>query len=141
MIEPGWIIAYLILGSAVGFFAGLFGVGGGAIMVPALTTLFLLQDFPPEHIVHAALATSLAAIIVTSFSSLRAHHRHKAVIWTVVFSITPGILVGTFGAAFIAAVISSRALAIIFTCFMAYVSAQMLLNFKPSPARRLPGAA
>lgn len=139
MIETQWLLAYLALGSAVGFFAGLLGVGGGGIMVPALTTLFAMQGFPHDHMVHLALATSMAAIIVTSISSLRAHHTHGAVIWPVVLSISPGIIAGTFGAAFVAALIPTRPLAIFFVCFMGYVSLQMLLNIKPKPSRQLPG--
>lgn len=134
-----WWLAYLALGGCVGFFAGLLGVGGGGIMVPVLTTFFVAQDFPHEHMVHMALGTSMAAIVMTSVSSLRAHHSHGAVLWPVVRFITPGILVGTFGATFIASHVATRPLAIFFACFMAYVAAQMLLNIKPKPHRELPG--
>ena len=65
-----WVIAYLLLGGAVGFFAGLLGVGGGGIMVPVLTALFLAQQFPAELSVHMALATSMAAIIAVSYTHL-----------------------------------------------------------------------
>jgi len=58
-----WWLTYPVLGAAVGFFAGLLGVGGGGIMVPMLTTLFLAQGFPLEQVVHMALGTSLAAIV------------------------------------------------------------------------------
>jgi uncharacterized membrane protein YfcA len=89
-----WIVAYVILGAAVGFFAGLLGVGGGGIMVPVLTALFLAQQFHAELSVHMALATSLAAIIVTSFSSMRSHQQHGAILWPVVWKLTPAILIG-----------------------------------------------
>jgi len=69
-----WWLAYPVLGVVVGFFAGLLGVGGGGIMVPMLTTFFLAQDFPHDQVVHMALGTSMAAIVLTSVSSLRAHH-------------------------------------------------------------------
>ncbi len=75
LLEPSWILIYLGLGAVVGFFAGLLGIGGGGIMVPILTSLFAMQGFPHEHLVHMALATSMAAIIVTSVASLRAHHK------------------------------------------------------------------
>jgi uncharacterized protein len=140
VIDMQWLLAYLALGAGVGVFAGLLGVGGGGIMVPVLTTLFAMQGFPREHIVHLALATSMAAIIATSTSSLRAHHAHGAVIWPVVWSISPGIIIGTFAAAFVAALIPAQPLAIFFVCFMAYVSLQMLLNIKPNPSRQLPKA-
>lgn len=142
MIALSWALAYLILGGFVGFFAGLLGVGGGGIMVPVLTTMFVMQNFGGsggEHVVHMALSTSMAAILITSISSLRAHHKHGAVLWPVVRTITPGILLGTFGATFIASMASSRALAIFFVCFMSYVAVQMLINRKPQPNRELPG--
>jgi len=136
-----WWLTYPVLGAVVGFFAGLLGVGGGGIMVPMLTTLFLAQGFPLEQVVHMALGTSMAAIVLTSVSSLRAHHAHGAVRWDVVRVITPGILVGTFGATFIASRVNTAVLAIFFAVFMAYVSVQMLLNIKPKPSRDLPGTA
>ncbi|MFM2319158.1 MAG: hypothetical protein RLZZ215_1779 [Pseudomonadota bacterium] len=138
MIDLQWILAYLALGAVVGFFAGLLGVGGGGIMVPALTALFAAQGLPFEHLVHVSLATSMAAIVVTSASSLRAHQQHGAIQWPIVKGITPGILIGTFGAALIAAYIPSLALAIFFVVFMAYVAVQMWLNIKPKPSRQLP---
>ena len=136
-----WIVAYLALGAFVGFFAGLLGVGGGGIMVPMLTTMFAMQGFPPEQMVHLALGTSMAAIVMTSVSSLRAHHAHGAVRWDIVRGIAPGVLLGTFAGTFLASSVPTRPLAIFFACFMAYVSVQMILNVKPKPSRELPGMA
>lgn len=135
-----WWLTYPVLGAFVGFFAGLLGVGGGGIMVPVLASLFAAQGFPVEQIVHMALGTSMAGIVMTSAASMRAHNRHGAVRWDVVRAITPGILAGTFGGTFIAAQVPSEPLAIFFACFMAYVSLQMLLNIKPKPNRELPSA-
>ncbi len=136
-----WLAAYLLLGAFVGFFAGLLGVGGGGIMVPVLTTMFAAQGFGHEHLVHLSLGTSMAAIVVTSISSLRAHHGHGAVRWDIVRGIAPGVLLGTFGGTFIASRVASAPLAIFFGCFMAYVALQMVLNVKPKPSRELPGSA
>jgi uncharacterized membrane protein YfcA len=134
-----WLVAYLALGAFVGFFAGLLGVGGGGIMVPILTTLFAAQGVPREHLVHLALGTSMAAIVVTSIASLRAHHKHGAVRWDIVRGVAPGVLLGTFGGTFIASRVPTTPLAIFFGCFMAYVALQMILNVKPKPSRELPG--
>jgi uncharacterized membrane protein YfcA len=141
MLSSEWLLIYGLLGAIVGFFAGLLGIGGGGIMVPMLTTFFAKQGFSHEHIVHLALATSMAAIVMTAISSIRAHHAHRAILWPVVGLITPGILAGTFLAAFIAGMIPTRPLALIFVVFMSYVSIQMLLNIKPKPSRQLPGQA
>lgn len=140
-MELEWLAAYLVLGAFVGFFAGLLGVGGGGIMVPMLTTLFAAQGFPHEHLVHLALGTSMAAIVMTSIASLRAHHAHGAVRWDIVRGVTPGVLLGTFAGTFIASRVASAPLAIFFGCFMAYVALQMVLNVKPKPSRELPGNA
>lgn len=134
-----FIISLLALGAFTGLFAGLFGIGGGGIMVPALTFLFVQQQFPAEHILHMALATSMATIVPTAIASLRAHHNHNAVIWSVVLKIAPGILLGTFAGTFLASYLSTKPLAIFFSCFMAGVALQMVLNRKPKPSRQLPG--
>ncbi|MFP1916679.1 sulfite exporter TauE/SafE family protein [Lonsdalea quercina] len=134
-----WIIAYLALGAIVGFMAGLLGIGGGGIMVPILTAMFAAQGVQNEHLVHLALGTSMASIVITAVSSLRTHHQHQAVLWPVVWRITPGILVGTFCATWLAALLPTQALAIFFSCFMAYIAFQMVMNFKPKPNRQLPG--
>ncbi|MGF1642550.1 MAG: sulfite exporter TauE/SafE family protein [Thiotrichales bacterium] len=134
-----WVATYLVLGCFVGFFAGLLGIGGGGVMVPMLTTVFAWQAFSETHLVHLALGTSMAAIVITAIASLRAHHAHGAVLWPVVKRITPGVLLGTFAGTFVAAQASTGTLAIFFAGFMAYVSAQMLLDIKPKPSRELPG--
>jgi uncharacterized protein len=133
------LFSFLLLGAFTGIFAGLFGIGGGGIMVPVLTFLFIKLAFPAEHIVHMALATSMAAIVPTAIASLRAHHKRKAVLWPAVMGIAPGVLVGTFAATFIATYLSAKPLAIFFSCFMAFVALQMIVDRKPAPARQLPG--
>lgn len=90
-----WLL-YLVLGAFAGVMAGLLGVGGGLVIVPVLSFIFAYQQLPPEHILHLALGTSLASIIFTSISSLRAHHARGAVNWNVVRQISPGIVFGTF---------------------------------------------
>lgn len=135
------LVSFLALGAVVGVAAGLLGIGGGGIMVPVLTGLFVSQGFPAEHVVHLALGTSMAAIVPTALASMRAHHAKGAVLWAVVQQITPGILLGTFAATFVAAYLPTYWLAIIFASFMAYVSVQMWLNIKPQAHRELPGIA
>ena len=135
-----WWLAYPLLGVVVGFLAGLLGIGGGGIMVPMLTTFFLAQGFAREHVVHMALGTAMATIMLTSVSSMRAHHAHGAVHWDIVRRITPGILIGTFAGTFIAGRMNTVPLAVFFACFMSFVAMQMLHNAKPKPSRELPGS-
>lgn len=131
MPELEVIISFLLLGSIVGFTAGLLGVGGGGIMVPLLTAIFLYQGVPVEKVVHLALGTSMASIIFTSIASLRAHHARDGVLWDIVKQMSAGILIGTFLATFLASSLSSLYLAIFFSLFMAYVSLQMFMDKKP----------
>ena len=134
-----WALAYVILGSIVGLFAGLFGIGGGLLLVPALLLLFDMQHFPAQHGMHLALGTSMATILFTALSSMRKHHQHGAVNWPIVRALTPGILLGTLLGAVFAAAISPRALGIFFTLFVYFAALQMLLGSRPKPTRQLPG--
>ena len=136
-----WFAAYLLLGAIAGFLAGLFGVGGGLILVPVLLLLFDAQHFPAEQVMHLALGTSMATIIFTSLSSMRKHHQHGAVNWRVVRNITPGILFGTALGALLAASIPTLGLGIFFALFVYFAAAQILLDARPKPSRQLPGMA
>ncbi len=136
-----WWLAYIGLGLFTGFSAGMLGIGGGLVMVPTLTMMFAAQTgFPPAEILHLALGTSIATILFTSLSSLRAHHQHGAVLWKVVLQIAPGILLGTLLGTLFASNVPAKPLALFFTCFVCFVALQMMLNFKPKPSRDLPGA-
>lgn len=141
MLSTSWILAYVAIGIGTGFVAGLFGIGGGAIMVPLLAMLFEAQRFPADHVLHLALGTSMAAIVFTAISSARAHDKHGAVLWPVVARIVPGVLLGTVLGTLLAARVSSRALAVFFAFFILYIAMQMFVSFKPKPTRELPGAA
>lgn len=138
MLSLDWLSAYLALGAATGFLAGLFGVGGGLVLVPIMLFMFDAQHFPAEHAMHMALGTSMAVILFTSISSARKHHQHAAVNWRVVRNITPGILLGTALGAMSAASISPRGLGIFFTLFVYLAAAQILLDAHPKALRQLP---
>lgn len=134
-------LAYLGIGGLVGFAAGLLGIGGGVVMVPLLVLVFADSGMPSEHLLHIALGTALAAMVFTSVSSMRAHHRHGAVDWKIARAMSPGMLAGSFVAALIAGWIPTRPLAVMFTALVFYAATQILLDLKPSTTRELPGAA
>jgi uncharacterized membrane protein YfcA len=134
-----WALAYLALGTVAGFLAGLFGVGGGLLLVPVLLFLFGMQHFPVAHAMHLALGTSMATILFTSVASMRKHHHLGAVNWHVVRTITPGILLGAALGALSASAISARGLGIFFALFVYFAAAQILLDVRPHPSRQLPG--
>lgn len=130
----------ILLGLAAGFVAGLLGVGGGLIIVPVLAWLLEAQGLA-QNAMHYALGTSLASILFTSVSSLRAHHARGAVDWNTLRRITPGILAGTFVGAMLASQLSALPLKLFFVAFLFYAAAQMWWNFKPASHRQLPGFA
>ncbi|MFA0811241.1 sulfite exporter TauE/SafE family protein [Microbulbifer epialgicus] len=90
------LLIYLLVGAAAGTIAGLFGVGGGLIVVPALIVVFTAKSISPEILTHMAVGTSLATIVITSISSVRAHHKKGAVDWRLFWMMTPGILLGSW---------------------------------------------
>ncbi len=133
------IIAFLVLGSAVGFAAGLLGIGGGMLLVPFMTALLTYKGFPKELIIHVAIATSLATIMFTSVSSVVAHHRRGAVRWDIVKLLAPGILIGSWIGPWIGQQMNSSSLALFFAAFVTFSATQMLFDKKPAGARGLPG--
>ena len=101
---------FVIAGAFAGVCAGLFGIGGGMIIVPALVWIFTAYHFPPEVVTHLAVVTSLATIIITSISSLTAHHKRGGVRWEVWRSMALGLVIGSLVGAGIADRINGQAL-------------------------------
>ncbi|MDP1708540.1 MAG: sulfite exporter TauE/SafE family protein [Gammaproteobacteria bacterium] len=133
------LLLYLLLGAFVGVVAGLFGVGGGLIIVPALLFIFHGSGMSATVVMHMAIGTSLATIMVTSLSSVRAHHQHGAVLWPIVAKLAPGIVAGTLFGAYIVNQLPNATLRIIFGVFELLVAAQMAFGIKAAPHRQLPG--
>lgn len=133
------LLLYLLLGAFAGTMAGLLGVGGGLIMVPVLVFIFTQQGMAPEVIVHLAIGSSLATIVFTSLSSVRAHHAHGAVLWPVFWRLTPGILLGAWVGALIADALPADALRRVFAIFELAIAAQLAFARRPAPHRTLPG--
>ena len=124
------ILIFLIIGALAGFAAGLFGVGGGTIIVPLLFIVFTQMDYSPDNVMHLALGTSLATIIVTSISSLMAHNKKGSVIWPVFKNLTPGLAIGCFLGAGIAGQISGLYLQLIVGVFLLWVAYKMFFGGK-----------
>ena len=124
------LIIFLIIGALAGFAAGLFGVGGGTIIVPLLFIVFTQMGYSPDNIMHLALGTSLATIIVTSISSLMAHNKKGAVMWPVFKNLVPGLAIGCFFGAGIAGQISGLYLQIIVGVFLLWVAYNMFFGGK-----------
>jgi len=140
-MDPTLVVALLVLGVIVGFLAGLLGIGGGMTMVPLLTILFTREGFPPEHVVHIAIATATATILFTSTSSVREHQRHHAILWTVVVALAPGLIAGSLVGPLIVGVMPTAVLSGFFGIFVAAAATNIWLDRQPKPTHRLPERA
>jgi len=138
MLESG--IIYLCLGAVAGTLAGLLGVGGGLVIVPVLALVFRHSGIDEALIMHLAIGTSLATIVFTSISSVRAHHRRGAVLWPLVWRLSPGIVIGALLGAWVADSLHSLALQRVFGVFELLVAVQMAMGLRPAPHRGLPGS-
>ena len=140
MMDWSLVLILLAMGTFGGFAAGLLGVGGGMVLVPFVTMIFAAKGFSPDVVVHMAIATSLATIVFTSLSSVRAHHQHGAVRWPIVWRLAPGIVIGSWIGPWIGKQLNTSVLALVFGLFVAFSATQMILNRKPPAGRELPAA-
>ena len=137
------LIIYLLIGAIAGFTAGLFGVGGGLIIVPILYIVFTQMNYDPNVIMHIAVGTSLATIIVTSISSVTAHHKKGAVLWRVFRNLAPGLVLGSFLGAGVADLMSGQHLQLLIGVFAVWMAYKMFRGAHAviDPNRHLPSAA
>lgn len=117
--------ALVAAGLVGGLIAGLFGVGGGTVIVPAVFYAFEVLGVGGESNLHVAIGTSLLTIVATSWRSLRAHRTHGAVDEDVLKTWTPWVAIGALVGAGIAGVTSMEGLAVVYGVCLAVVAAQM----------------
>lgn len=125
------ILLYLCVGAFAGVIAGLFGVGGGVVIVPALVYSFSGQGMSEDVLTHTAVATSLATICVTAFSSAKAHHANGSVLWHIVKVMAPGLVVGVCVGVLVLQFIPGSTLQLVIALFLWAVAIKMLLSFVP----------
>ncbi|MBB6468134.1 putative membrane protein YfcA [Aminobacter lissarensis] len=133
-------LALVLSGAIAGLLAGLFGIGGGAILVPVMVQALALLDVDEAIRMHLAVATSLGIVVPTSIRSFMAHRKHGAVDMPLLKSWAIVLPVGAILASAVAAVISGASLKWIFTAIATVVGIKMLIN-KPGwvVAQDLPG--
>ena len=122
------ILTYLLAGAFAGFIAGLFGVGGGIIMVPVFVFCFEAQGFNPSVLTHMAIASSLACIVFTSLSSTRKHHLLGAVDWRVLFKTAAGIVAGSILGVLLALQLEGGALRVLLGLFVIFIALKMAFD-------------
>ncbi len=133
------LVAYLLLGAVAGVAAGLLGIGGGLIIVPALLLIWQQSGIESPWLVQMAIATSLASVAFTAVSSVWAHHRRGAVRWPLVRRLTPGIVLGAGLGALQVSVLPGDWLKIGFGVFEWLVALQMAFQWRPEAQHQLPG--
>ncbi|PMM34460.1 sulfite exporter TauE/SafE family protein [Vibrio lentus] len=142
-----WLLLILycaILGSGVGFLAGLLGIGGGLIIVPVLSSILLhFGSLPTDQVVIVAIATSLASILFTSTSSAIAHHKNGNVPWNLAPWIMTGVALGALVSGFMAALLPEQVVRWVFTVSVVLIAIKMFLSSKSeaSKDRKLPNKA
>ncbi|MBU3694116.1 MAG: sulfite exporter TauE/SafE family protein [Rhodocyclaceae bacterium] len=130
---------YILTGTVSGFLAGLLGIGGGLVIVPALVYTLPHAGYGPAVLVQTAIGSSLAVIVFTALSSIRAHHRAGYVEWGVVRDMAPGVCVGALAGAALAGALPGHALRVIYLLFLLGAATQMLLDLRPHGGAAPPG--
>lgn len=123
-----WLL-YPVLGVVAGLLAGLLGIGGGLVLVVALAWLLPTQGVPANSAMHAALATSMASIVLTAAASARAHHRRGSVLWPTVAWLLPGLLVGGWLGSALATHLDGHLLRWIVVAYCALAAVQLLAEW------------
>ncbi|OZG71967.1 hypothetical protein BTA51_18355 [Hahella sp. CCB-MM4] len=132
-------VAYMVLGALAGVLAGLFGIGGGLVIVPVLIFSFDILKVDPSVATHLAVGTSLGTIVFTSLSSIKTHHDKQAVLWSVFKPMAIGLVVGSMVGVFTAGMLSGMVLRLIIGIFAVVIGIKMALAIQPKPHRELPG--
>lgn len=126
MLEAFWV--FPLLGMVAGILAGLLGVGGGLVLVAALAFLLPRYGVPPEAAMHAALASSLASIMLTAASSAYAHHGRGSVLWPTVAWMVPGLLLGGWLGSGVAVELDGQVLRLAVAIYCLVAAAQLLFG-------------
>ncbi|WP_239016244.1 sulfite exporter TauE/SafE family protein [Spiribacter vilamensis] len=132
------LLIYVAAGAVVGFVSGLFGIGGGVIVVPMLLPIFQAQGLGMDVAMHMAVGSSLATIVVTGLSSARAHWRLGNLVVSALPWLVAGLVTGALVGAQLAAALSGDILRIIFALFVLALAVRMIFALEPPPGRVIP---
>ena len=126
-----FILLCLLVGAVAGFFAGLFGIGGGLMIVPVLVYLLPMVGVPESLLMSTALGTSFATIVITGFSSAQRHHKLGNVVWSAVKILAPSIMVSVFICGFFIGKLDRDISSKLFACLVVYLAVKMVLSIRP----------
>lgn len=126
-----FILLCLLVGAVAGFFAGLFGIGGGLMIVPVLVYLLPMVGVPEPLLMSTALGTSFATIVITGFSSAQRHHKLGNIVWSAVKILAPSVMVSVFICGFFIGKLDRDISSKLFACLVVYLAVKMVLSIKP----------
>ncbi len=130
---------YALIGIVAGLMAGLFGIGGGLVVVPGLFFVFEQLHLVPDSIVmYSAIGTSLAAMVITTAAAVRAHAKIGPILWPIFYKLWPGLVLGTVFGSVVATWIPTQELTIFFAVFLIFVAIKMLTDAKTSRKKHFP---
>lgn len=132
------IAVLLAAGASAGFLSGLLGIGGGLLVVAALSLALPELGVAKAEVMHVSVATSMATIVLTFASSAAAHIRRGSVLWASWRWLAPGMVIGGYAGAHIAQLLSAEALRWGITAFCAVTAWRMAFGKKRTP--NTPGA-
>lgn len=127
MVDLWLIVPAVMAGALAGLLGGMLGIGGGLVIVPALVWTYGIHGVAPALAMQLAVATSLASILFTGFSSVRAHHRRGAVRWDLVHVMAPALVAGALAGTALAEYIGGEWMMRAFGVFAAVMGLQMLV--------------
>ncbi len=134
------LLSCLMIGFFANFLSGLFGIGGGIIIIPALSTLFGLYDLSSDLAMHLALGSSIAAVPFNALIAGLSHRKHQTIHWDLVKAVAPGMLVGALIGPFISTALSGTALRFIFGIFLALLAVKYILTSSSEKAEPKPNS-
>ncbi len=134
------ITLLLFAGAFSGLISGLFGVGGGIVIIPVALWVLDSQGLGGDYIQHIAIGTSFMVMSVTTSASSISQYRKKAILWEVFYPMAPGTIIGSVIGASLATFVPTKTLMIIFIIFLYLISIKTILGYKPKGSRSFPSA-
>lgn len=123
-----FLLAFMLLGAVAGVLAGLFGIGGGLVIVPTLSYLFGALNIPNQLVMQFALGTSLATVVVTGSASAHKHYKLDHIDWHAVKWLAPVLMPVTFISSQFVSQLPKKELSFIFASVMALLAIRMFLS-------------
>lgn len=132
------LLLFVLIGLCAGTLTGMFGLGGGTVIVPSLALVFLHLDFDQSIIMHVAASSSLCIMIFTTSTSVWVYQREQLIDWDIVRRWLPGLLIGSISGVLLADGLSTNFLKTFFGIFLMFVALRSFIYVAHTSSRKLP---